>query len=342
MEYTNLNSLFEDCKQINSKQNYWMVRTMGGKYYQDFLKNNYIAIGYNEISLDFITGLPTDESIAKRELQAKLSSVYPTLKNLGSPTGQLLHFVRKIKKGDIVIIPSEKSAHAAIGIIDGGNYEERETKSDFDTSCRFYKRRKVKWITAYRKSRLSPSFQLMFNYRSALCNVTNYAQYIDSVTNDFYIKNEMAHLVLKIKTRKEVDLQDFCDLASLKILIQNFASTYGGCSETFDINMKVQMESPGWLRLSSKNIFSLAFIGLLIFALNGGGIEYKNEKTGANFKMFSDGLFKSFADYIQKEADTELVKSATRAIDTLKIDDPKDLQPVIELMKVKNEGRIKY
>jgi len=37
-------------KEIEASQKYWLVRTFGGKYYDHFVKNNYIAIAWNEIS----------------------------------------------------------------------------------------------------------------------------------------------------------------------------------------------------------------------------------------------------------------------------------------------------
>lgn len=50
MEYCDFESLIGDLKELNTQQNYWMVRTMGGAYYGEFVRGNYVAVGYNNIS----------------------------------------------------------------------------------------------------------------------------------------------------------------------------------------------------------------------------------------------------------------------------------------------------
>ena len=49
MEYFDLTTLANDLKKLNNSRKYWMVRTVGGTYYGDFVRNNYIAVGFNNI-----------------------------------------------------------------------------------------------------------------------------------------------------------------------------------------------------------------------------------------------------------------------------------------------------
>ena len=67
----NFVNLFSDLKALNQDTKYWMVRTMSGSYYGDFLRNGYIAVGYNDISLDVINSLPANENLAKEQLKEK-------------------------------------------------------------------------------------------------------------------------------------------------------------------------------------------------------------------------------------------------------------------------------
>lgn len=46
MEYCDFESLIGDLKELNAQQNYWMVRTMRGAYYGEFVRGNYVA--YNK------------------------------------------------------------------------------------------------------------------------------------------------------------------------------------------------------------------------------------------------------------------------------------------------------
>ena len=116
MEYLDFESLTNDLKNINTQQKYWMIRTMGGSYYGDFIRNNYVAVGYNEVTLELLRRLPETEAAAKTELKALFIRQFPNIPNTGYPVAQLLRFTREIHQGDIVIIPSTNATHVAIGI----------------------------------------------------------------------------------------------------------------------------------------------------------------------------------------------------------------------------------
>ena len=321
-----------------------MVRTMGGSYYGDFVRNNYIAIGYNELSLSSLESLPESENIAKIGLKHLFSDAYPNIRNTGYPVSQLLHFVRDIKIGDIVIIPSVSATHVAIGIVRSDTYEEAYPVIDDEHRCNFKKRRAVEWLLARRRNQLPPALQLMFNSRHILSDVTGYASYIDSVTNDCYVKDDEMHMVLRINTRDEVSLDDFCDLKAINQLMYHFYENKKSLIKEFRIDespiiMKVQMESPGWLRLSTKRIGNILLFGLFLVALSGGGIRCSKEE---GLEIYTNGVFGVISEYLDREADRELIKAATRALNSLKINTPKDLEPIIEMLHTKNEGRKKY
>lgn len=343
MEYFDLGTLAQELKNLNEGRKYWMVRTMGGSYYGDFVRNNYIAVGFNEISLKDIDVLPEKEEKAKEILKVIFSDRYPNYRNTGYPVSQLLHFSRNIKEGDIIVIPSTSATHAAIGVVQSGMYEEEHPILDSEHHCNFKKRRKIKWLLYRRRSQLPPALQLMFSSRHILSDVTSYGALIDSVTNDFYIKDDLVHLVLRISTKNEVALDDFCDLKAINILIDDFCHRYGliPSGESVDIKMKVQMESPGWLRLSTKMVVGLAIFGLVVVGVTGGGLQFKT-KDGTEFKLWTDGVLGALSKYWDKEADRELVKAAVHAIDSLEIKSPEDIKPIIEILDKKNQGREKY
>ena len=341
----NFVNLFFDLKALNQDTKYWMVRTMSGSYYGDFLRNGYIAVGYNDISLDVINSLPANENLAKEQLKEKIKKIRVELRNIAYPTSQLLRFTRDIKCGDIVIIPSSGATHVAIGTVESDVYEDTNPNIDSEHKCRFFKRRRINWKLSCRRGKLPPSLQLMFNSRHILSDVTNYAPYVDSVINDFYVKDDTVHMVLNIRTKDDVSFDDFFNLKALDFLVDDFCRKYPQYAEGVNpddrIIMKVQMESPGSLRLSSKTWHRLLYFGLFILFLNGGGLEYTS-KDGTEFNLSTDGLIEAVSDYLDRDADRALLNSAVRAVDSLKIEAPSDMQPILELMKTKNEGRDKY
>lgn len=341
----NFVDLFSDLKTLNQETKYWMVRTMSGSYYGDFLRNGYIAVGYNDISLDVLNSLPHNDNLAKEHLKVIIKSLHENLRNISYPASQLLRFTRDIKKGDVIIIPSTGASHVAIGIVESDVYEDTKLNIDSEHKCRFFKRREIKWKLSCRREKLPPALQLMFNSRHILSDVTSYAPYVDSVINNFYLKDDTMHMVLNIRTKDEVSFDDFFDLKAIDYLVDGFCRLYPqygeGISPDDRIVMKVQMESPGALRLAAKGFKHLFLFGVFILAITGGGLEYTS-KDGTKFKLHTDGLIGAISKYLDKEADREFVKAATRAVDSLKIEAPSDMQPILELMKIKNEGRDKY
>lgn len=340
MEFHDIDALIESIKEQNVERNYWMVRTMGGAFYGDFIRNGYIAIGYNEISLQDISALEQQShNAAHEELKALIANRRPDVANTGHPSGQLLRFVRDIKPDDVVMIPSTGSFHVAIGIVRSDPYEERVVIVNDSTRCPFYKRRSVDWKIYTRRAALPPMLQLMFASRHIVSTVNDYSPYIDSLLNDFYYKDETMHLVLEIKTRREVMLEDFCDLKALGILVDYFCREYG-FAEGEPIAMKVQMESPGWLRLSNKNVKKMLVFGAFVVFLTGGGVKIHTENW--NFDMSTNGVLQSISEFCDRQQDRGLVEAAARAVDSLKIKAPEDLQPIIDILNAKNEGREKY
>lgn len=335
----NFSDILSSIAAVSSQRKYWMVRTMAGVYYADFIRHNYIAIGYNEISLQQLNNLPQSNKQAKEALKSLFADVYPENRNSGHSIGQLLRFARELQVGDVVIIPSESAMHVAIGIITSGMYEEEELSINVDNRCQFKKRMRVEWKSVSRRKYLSPSLQIMFVSRHTISDVSSYAPYIDSKISDCYLKNEEMNLVLRISTRKDVSVDDFFNLKALITLVDNF------CEENnFDftgeaITMKIQMESPGWLRLSCKSASKLLLFGLFLIAINGGGISY-NSDDGLDIRM--TGIMESISNYKDREADRMLLNAAIQSLDSLKIQNPNDLQPIIELMKVRNDIREKY
>lgn len=338
MEYTNFEELADDIKNIDSEQNYWMVRTMGGAYYDEFVSGNYIAVGYNQVTLENICSLPPSDATAKEVLKAMIKDRYPNIRNSGYPVAQLLRFTRDIKDGDIIVIPSSGAHNIAFGVVDGRMYEEEYPLIDSEHHCDFKKRYSIKWKHRGVRTSLPPTLQLMFNSRHILSDINSYSQYIDSVMNDCYMKDDAMHMVLKIQTENEVSLDDFCDIKALSLLIDDFCRRNGIPHEEALI-MKIQMESPGSLRLSTKNTFKLLTFGLFATALLGGGLTCNTEN---GIELYTNGIPGAINDYLDRKADRELTKAAARAMDSLKIKSPDDLRPIIELLNTKNQGRREY
>ena len=97
---------------MNSDRNYWFIRTMSGRLYDEFYQENYVAIGHDGILMKDLQDLSDKEGAAREQLKLKLTDKEPDLTpaQRAKAAGQMLKFYREAKEGDVVVIPSFNSA----------------------------------------------------------------------------------------------------------------------------------------------------------------------------------------------------------------------------------------
>src|SRR5690625_1130125 len=115
-----------DVLKIPDNTGYWLVRADGGKYYDDFLKSNFIAISDNEIKLSEIEKYD-EYSIAGITLdhfKELYNHVHPEWNNqqIAHAASRTYKFYSNIKKGDIVVVPSRRSSHLLLGMVSSDVY----------------------------------------------------------------------------------------------------------------------------------------------------------------------------------------------------------------------------
>lgn len=126
---------------ISVERNYWLVRTSGGVWYDEFSNDNFIGINWNELTEKHCK---TDN---RTEAEVIISNNYPESKQPGKIIKNIIKFYQEIKIGDVVMIPDENSKKINFGIISGEDvYEITVSQTKIDEGyCPFKKRRKVSW-----------------------------------------------------------------------------------------------------------------------------------------------------------------------------------------------------
>ena len=51
MDLLEIKQIFDEIVNVRSNTQYWLIRTMGGDFFKEYITRGYVAIGYNEISL---------------------------------------------------------------------------------------------------------------------------------------------------------------------------------------------------------------------------------------------------------------------------------------------------
>jgi hypothetical protein len=331
-----LNSIVKGLtKSIEADRQYWLVRTMGGDFYKQYVKGEYIAIGYNEVSKEDIeTVIKTGEK-AQELLKEKIKIIDKDEEiNESYAAAHLLKFHKDMKIGDVVVIPARNSRNIQIGYIDSDVYEETEYV-DLTGNCPFVKRRKVEWIKEVSRDKLNPKLQLMFGSRHIVSNIGDYSEYIDTFLNDFFIKDDKGFLVLRVRKETDIPANDFSIIPDLMTLLDEFTLENNIEVNSDDVNIKISVQSPGDILMYATKPEVLALIGLLILLVNGG--EFNWDKIG--LKVGTKGLITSISNFLDRRQDRKLKADLTKKLKNLEIEDPKDL---LEFLKETKNPRDSY
>lgn len=327
-------------QKVSHSSSYWMVRTMGGDYYNDFINNRFIAVGHNDILLKDINNMLTNENTAMKNLRKIVANLHPDIKRPGHVASQLIRFCHEIKPGDIVVVPGHSSFNLSICRVKSTVYEEPDIIED-KGRCPFMKRINVDILKSTSRTALPPKAQLMFNSRHPISDISEYAAYIDSTQFDFYNKDDETHIVLRIKTESDVDVSTFYEIQQLFVLAEQFCKENNIECSAKDVSMKVQMESPGWLHFISKKTSVLSTVGLIILLINGGGLEINNKDF--QLKLKTDGIIKNVSEFLDRKTDREMREKIKDSLDSLQINTPDDFKKaMIELYKTQNANRKDY
>ncbi|PZG64185.1 hypothetical protein C7R27_14350, partial [Staphylococcus aureus] len=138
---------------IRDDVNYWLIRTNGGDWYQDFKQNNHVSITNSIVSLcdlKEVNDIEKYKKIVTSKNQKKQKDLENSLTNLPEDEKQkildknnlskrsitdlskrLFDFIHKINIGDYVIIPNYRSFEFCIGIIisDATEYTDKNIHS---------------------------------------------------------------------------------------------------------------------------------------------------------------------------------------------------------------------
>lgn len=334
MEYFDLEKLAAYIEPIEDETRYWLVRTMGGDFYEEYVDKDFIAIGYNEITVDDLNSLPEKHQLAKRIVEEMLKARREDIRNTNYASSQMLRFAREMKVGDVIIVPSSSSYKVTFGIIGSEVYEEtKDLHATF--ACPFSKRREVKWIKTSMRHSLPAELQLMFNSRHIISEVTTYAQYIDVFLKDLYSKGDMTYLVLRVKQENILSADDFTLVGDLMCLFNDYSAKNNLNITSHDIKMKMSVQSPGDILVFAQSPEAITLIGLFIlfikggaFSINFGGfhLEAKSPTVGDTFVKMVKGV----NDFLNDHTKRKIIRSLSKKLDNMEIETP---TAISEMMK---------
>lgn len=323
-----LQEILDNLPKVKENRNYWFVRTSGGDYYDSFVKGNYIAVGWNTITLEDISKSRTEDNTGFEILKENIKQKYPDETRPGHCASQLLKFAYGIKKNDIILIPSVNSEEISLGeVVQTDSFNEFETKFD----CPYIKRKRIKWLNTISRTDLDPNlYRLMYSHHT-ISEADIYAEHIDKEISSFYIKGDRAHMVLGVQTAEQVKAKDLFQLGLLPLdIFDEFCADQNLEYNSDDFNVKLDVQSPGFIEISGLAIGGIVLLGIIIVAIAGGGfnLKYKDDLTVG---VKTDGIIEKVSAFLKTKSNIQTKKALLeKHMKDLDIKDPQDL---INLLK---------
>lgn len=313
----------ENVRIVDSKRNYWFMRTYGGETYSDFLRNNYIGIGFNSVPLKYINDTKSRKDVeAFKRLKEYIEIKEDVISSTATKyTNQLLQFHHNMKDGDIVIIPNKNSDYYSIGIIQGESWVMEGDNRTFQHKDKFIKfpekRRNVEWVKTVEKHDIKNDIGGSLNIRQTISKVNHVSEKIEGFISSVFIKEKQMYLVIKIDQDEDINAFALNDFLSTTIYFYKEFCKENGIEENEDLFIKIKLQSRGKLVLKAA-AYGAVFSVMVMMALTQDAefnVEYGDFKINGKS---GDGVLKSWSDFkdgdLEREMKYEIFQDSMRRL----------------------------
>lgn len=322
--------------KISDTRNYWLVRTKSGLYYDDFYRNGYIAVNFDEITEQDLNELSEDE------LYFQFKKLYPNSVQVRRYISQLRTFHKVIKKDDLVLITSHASNRIAVGRVSDtdifSQHYSAEALSELPKNvCPFVKRKRVDWLKTFDKWDLDkPVLKCIQHNQLVISNVNEIGSSIESTLSEFYIIGDIATLVLNINKDDNIPFAAYSDFQnSLLSILRKYERMFEYKLQIDDLYFKTNLNSKGNVKISGENT-TLKILAYLLggILLIGGGGSLILPQTDLEFDLKSIGLMMNINEMLNDAQTREEREIIMSKFQELEINNPDEF---VEIYKTINK-----
>ncbi len=271
--------------EIPDDTNYWLVRADGGKYYHDFLLNNFIATSDDEITIEAIENFPQLKppvGPTKEGYKLLYQQKYDDWNNqqIAHAAGRTMKFLNDIKVNDVVMVPSHSSTHFIIGIVTSDPYEEVHSERlspDHYIVCPYLKRREVLWIKEVPRDAISEKMYWILSSHQSILPLNDHSEYIDKLFAPVYMKSGSCHGVVKVNKEAGIESNEWYRLYGVVEEIK---------AEDAVVTVKSNVESPGILVFISDHYPAIIATTVVLTGLSIGQINICGFKSVGLYRYF--------------------------------------------------------
>lgn len=224
----------------------WFFRTKAGQFYHDFKANNFIALGWDLLSPEFVT----DTKISKDNKKEQIESFYPDEKRPGLILSQMETFYSKMNSGDLVVIPAEGGREISIGKLGDIQADvKHKVENEEYPLCTYMHKRAVEWTKVVDVSRDIYLFKAL-RAQQTISDISDCGELIFRNLFPAYIYDDGIHLTLQKETSSDLNLSQNVELQYNCLAVMDAVATmYGKDEFKKDVTIKTAVGSPGFLEL---------------------------------------------------------------------------------------------
>ena len=278
---------------FNDDNRFWLIRAEGGKFFDDFVNNDYVGIKYNRITIKELNELQKNnpalsiddirnliffkyiDAVGKDEITVDdLKASSKSQLTVHAKQDYLFAFEMKI--GDFVLIPAKYSYKFALGIIIGNPYDEnisaiKELQNEFKNGdiayvpSNYIKRRKIQWLSIIERKDLPKEIAWIMNMHQAVGNLdTEDPSKLFNLVTPFYKYKDKYYLRVYTTRGGELSMRDWSDLFS--IIPEAYQE---------NIDLRANVNSPGFFTFLTSNLDGILHIISVLGGIGGPIISYK-------------------------------------------------------------------
>ena len=316
---------------IPEDTNFWLVRTMSGYFYGEFIDEGYVALGWNYITQN--TSFDDKNiKILKDDIKERYGDKRP-----GVAVNKCIKFIETVKSGDYVLIPNAKSTEVTIGIL-GEYYEEdydyiKELIADKKienkeaeigkVKCPYCKRRKMTKILTISSRRLGYKVLKGMSSYHGLSDMNEYdVDILNCIYNCYTYKGDMMYS-LNIAKKDPIKARE------LSKLMYGVTELFCDIADEDLVTVTINLNSPGKLTVALKKGYETVkksyrpLIGIFLLVFGGSGF-------GFEFPGLTGGVINTIEEYRTIDVDVEIKKEELKG---KQLENYKTAMEVIQMSK---------
>lgn len=269
---------------IDSNVNFWMIRSKGGYFYDEYISNEFMALGWNFI--DSSTSLNKDTlEILKQGIKERYGDKRPML-----AINKCKRFISELKQGDYVLIPNVGSSEITIALV--GEYYE-EASLDYikeitdirkidngeceirSIACPYKKRRKIQILLKVSSKRIGYKLLRAISTYHGLSEMNEYAEDIlNCIYNCYEYKNNIMYTI-NIAKKERIKPRE------LSKLFWGVTESFCNIIDEEAVSVSVNLNSPGRMTVRLEAAYkklkkgAIPLVAVYLFAFGGSGFGFE-------------------------------------------------------------------